>query len=348
LEGTTVMLGFDPEDQKGEPEREVFRIVKFQKEKPDSLTLADVVLHVQLFNAKYGSFFKATFDDAAKVVRDHKVPMIVVIETLEDILAGKANNVVLAYDKDDGKQVLLIKKTTEYKMFSSVVVFEFKYIFQKAKMSFEEEMNMKLTVMEQNINGPSVENDYINNPKFFITGKEVDDAKFDASRNNYNIVQDNGKTLARNGGTSSWNTTPVTTEMSTTQSYRARFRVANMKCTFLMFGVVSSSFSVYTSHPTGNGQWGWMAYVNSCRLQSHYTQNGSFTAPGICVFAGCIVTVEYYPKHGIIHYFVNNNPAAKHYNCTFNNGNARFAVALKDANSKVELLSVERIEDAYQ
>jgi len=347
LEGNPVTLCY--EEQKGEPESDVFQIVKFQKEKPDSLSLADVVLHVQLFNAKYESFFKATFDDPTKVVRDHKVPMVVVIDTLQEILAGKADNVVLEYEKVDEKQVLKIMKTVEYKMFSSVVVFKFCYKFQKAKMSLEDKMNMKLGALEQKINERRIEelDDDINNQKLFITGKKVDDAKFDASRNNHNTVQNNGKTLARTGGSTAWNTTPLTTLMSTTQSYRMRFRVACMNCSNIMFGVVSSSFSNHTGYPQGNGYYGWVAYCSTYTITSSYAQNGSFTTSSICVTGGSIITVEYHPKHGMIHYFVNNTPAAKHYGCSFNNGNARFAVTLYRATDKVELLSLEQIEDTF-
>jgi len=347
LEGRFVTLYY--EEQKGEPESDVFQIVKFQKEKPGSLSLADVILHVQLFNAKYESFFKATFDDPTKVVRDHKVPMVVVIDTLQEILAGKADNVVLAYEKVKEKEVLMIMKTVEYKMFTSVVVFKFCYKFQKAKMSFEDKMNMKLGALEKKIDGPRIEErDHdMNNPKLFIIGKKVDAAKFEPNRNNYNTVQNNGKTLARRGGSNGWNTTPLTTTMSTTQSYRVRFRVACMNTNHMMFGVVSASFSQYNSYPQGNGNYGWVAYCSGHRLSSSYQHNGSYKSASMLVTGGSIITVEYHPKHGMIHYFVNNTPAAKHYGCSFNDGNARFAVACNLTTDKVEVLSLEQIEDTF-
>jgi len=348
LEGTNVMLPTSLEEQKGEPEGEVFRIVKFQMKKPDSLTLADVVLHCQLYSEKYEGFFKATFDDPAKIVCNHEVPMDVIIYNLEEILSGKAENVFIVYEKVDGKKVLVIKRKIEYQMFNTTVAFEFCYIFQSAKMSFEEQINMKLGEVHQKINELKVGDNLhdLSTPKFFIAGKHIENAKFDASRNNQNCVKENGKLLTRKTTSTAWSTTPVNTLLGVGLSYRARFRVISMSSN-MMFGVVSSSFSVYTNYPQGNGSYGWVAYVPSYKLQSSYVHNGSFANSGICVLKGSIVTVEYYQKQGIIQYFVNNTPAALHYGCTFNNGNARFAVVFHNADSEVKLLSVEQIEDAF-
>merc|ERR1719221_639340 len=96
-------------------------------------------------------------------------------------------------------------------------------------------------------------------------------------------------------------------------AYRARFRWSQINTAKVMFGVVSNSFSQYSSYPQGSGYYGWMVCYCNGSYGSSWQQNGNFQNPGGCFpYAGSIVTVEFYPKHGSIQYFVNSAPAGRH------------------------------------
>lgn len=367
LEGRLVLLSMELQEQKGEPEKEEFRIVKFQKRKPETISLVEVVVDVHLFSPKFSSFFKATFDDPGKVVADHKIDMGTVVYTLEEILCGGVENVVMSYEKVDGKQFMTITTKLETKIFTRTVTFEFSYKFERAEMSLEERINMKvgeltilmqenqiekgdqrLRAIEKRMDDAMSKNDAMSNvPSWFIAGKPVEGVQFDVSSNNYLRVSDNGMTLTHHG-TTTFNTSAVNLRMKNTDPHRARFRMASFDVNNIMFGVVSNSFSRYTSYPSGNGHYGWVAYFHSGKVHASYQQNGTFVncgGPG--PFAGSVVTVEYYPKQKRIHYFVNSVPVAQHTGCTFNDGDCRFAVATRVINSIVKLLSVEQISDVF-
>jgi len=351
LEGTTVMLSMNPEEQKGEVEGEVFRIVKFQREKPDSLSLTDVVLHVQLFCKKFGSFFKAIFDNPAEISPDHKVPMDIVIYNLQEILSGKAENTHMAFEKDDGKETLLIIKSIKYPMFNTTVSFKFCYKFHKAKMSFEEHINMRLAEIHQDINKMKSESSLEEierklNMMHVIIGKPID-ARFVVDKNPDNSVEDEGKSLVRRTGSGSWRTIPVSFAMTSPHAYRARFLVATMQIDDLMFGVVNSSFSDHNTYPEGPGWDGWMVHFDDGERCSTYANNGTFKGETCCApLSGSTVTVEYYPKYGRIQYFVDKMPAGRHDGCSFTT-NGYFAVSNFNIGQKLKLLSMEEISDIF-
>lgn len=362
LEGRLVILSMEVEEQKGEAEKEEFRIVKFAKRKPDTISLAEVVVDVHLFSSRYSSFFKATFDDPARVVADHKIDMGTIVYTLEEILRGGVENVVMSYERVDGKEFMFIKTKLEAKIFVRTVTFEFCYKFEKTKMSLEERINMKIGELailfqehkiekgEQRLKAIEkfIEDVALpSHPPWFIAGKPTEGAQFDVSRNNYSRVSDNGMTLTHHAN-SGYNTTPVNINMKTTDAHRARFRIASHTFNNMMLGVISTSFSKYTNYPSGAGQYGWVANFYSNNLQTSYQHNGSFlNSGGPTPFAGSVVTVEFYPKQNRIQYFVNSTPVAQHTGCSFNNGDCRFVVALHDVNTVVKLLCVEQIPDDF-
>jgi len=344
FEGSTVTLSM--EEQKGEPEKEVFRVVKFQKIKPEAISLVDIVLNVQLYNLTYETFFKATFDDPTKIVAGHKIPMDIVIYTLEEVFSGNSENAIMSYEKTDGKEVLLIQTAIETKIFNRTLSYKFSYRFKRAKMSFEQRVDMKLGVIEQRLNELEVVEEKMNFG-MFIPGKRVMEASFEKKGNNKCTLADNGTTLTHTGATG-FNTTTLCTLMKNTVAYRARFRWAHINTTNVMFGVVSTSFSQYGSYPQGANYYGWVVYYASGTYNSSYGHNGSFENPGGCFpYAGSIITVEFYPKQGSIQYFVNSAPAGRYRGCTFNNGDCRFAVVTYDTGSKLKLLSVEQIQDVF-
>jgi len=360
IEGSTIMLSMKLEEEKGEPEKETFRIVKFQKKKDK----ADVVLHVELYNMKYNTFFKATFDDPRKVVADQNLPMGIIVCTLEEIFTGRVDKVVLQYDIQDGKEDLFIMTTITSMIFSRSVTFNFCYKFKMAKMSFEQRVDMRLGIIEQEVNNQDIQNGQLrldaveqkiwimdNRHIWFVPGKPVRGSRFDISRNNRYQLTDDGTTVTHTGTHGSWNTTTLNTQMKITQAHRAHFRLASFKYNAnitMMIGVVSSSFAQYTSYPQGNGYYGWVAYFYSSKLSASYQHNGSFqNAGGPTPFAGSIVTVEFYPRQGRIQYFVNSIPAGQHIGCTFNNGNCRFSVTTHMQSTKIKLISVEQIQDVF-
>lgn len=356
------MLNMELEEQKGEPEKEVFRIVKFQKTKPKDLCLTDIVLHVELYNMKTESFFKATFDDPAKIVADHKVPMDIIIYTLEEILSGHTNKLAVSYENNDGKETLVIMTAIDSKIFNKTLTFHFTYKFQLAKMSLEERIDMRCGIIEQKLKDQEIEKgdsrlvtieeklkdqDDTKWPMWFMPGKRVMEARFDITNNNLYTLMDNGKTLEHTGSNDSWNTAALTTRMNTTTAYRVRYRVASLTFGYMMFGVISSNYSRWQSCPD-NGTYGWVAYFHTSKLQSSFQQNGSFAnAGGPSPFAGSIVTVEYYPTQGCIQYFVNSAPAGQHTGCSFNNGDCRFSVATRTKGTKLRLLSLEQIQAVF-
>jgi len=363
LEGRLVLLSMELQEQKGEPEKEEFRIVKFQKRKPETISLAEVVVDVHLFNPKFSSFFKATFDDPGKVVADHKIDMGTVVYTLEEILRGGVENVVMSYERVDGKQFMTITTRLETKIFTRTVTFEFCYKFERAKMSLEERMNMKvgeLTILiqenqiekgEQRLSAIEERMDVVKPnvhvPSWILPGKPVEGVQFDVTSNNYHRLSDNGMTLTHHSS-QNWNTSALKLRMKNTDPHRARFRISSLDINHIMFGVVSSSFSRYTSCLEGNGQFGWMTFFYNGKIYTNYQHNGTFVncgGPG--TFAGSVVTIEYYPKQLRIHYFVNSVPVAQHTGCSFNNGDCRFAVSTYELNSIVKLLSVEQISDVF-
>lgn len=361
LEGRLVLLSTELQEQKGEPEKEEFRIVKFQKRKPESISLVEVVVDVHLFNPKYSSFFKATFDDPGKVVEDHKIDMGTIVYTLEEILCGGVENVVMSYERVDGKQFMTITTKLETKLFTRTVTFEFCYKFQRTEMSLEERINMKvgeLTIlMQENLieKGDQrlraieerMDDTMSNVPSWFIAGKPVEGVQFDVSLNNYHRVSDNGMTLTHHTS-NNFNTSAVNLRMKNTDPHRARFRIASLDVNNIMFGVVSSSFGRYTGYPGGNGQFGWVVQFYGGKVHSSFQHNGTFVnCVGPAPFAGSVVTIEYYPKQKRIHYFVNSVPVAQHTGCTFNDGDCRFAVTAYEVNSIVKLLSVEQISDVF-
>jgi len=358
IEGSTIMLSMKLEEQKGEPEKETFRIVKFQKKKGKT----DVVLNVELYNITYNTFFKATFDDPRKVVADQKLPMGIIVCTLEEILTGRADKVVLQYDNKDGKEDLFIMTTINSTIFNRSVTFKFCYRFQMAKMSFEERIDMRLGIIEQKVNNQDIEKGELrleaveqkiwimdNRLLWFIPGKPVRDSRFDISHNNKYQLTDDGTTVTHTGSTS-WNTTTLNTWMKVTQAHRAHFRFASLKpnaeCR-TMFGVVSSSFGNFASCPQ-NGTYAWVAFFFKHKLHTSYQHNGSFqNAGGPSAFAGSIFTVEFYPAQGRIQYFVNSIPAGQHIGCSFNNGDCRFSVTTHVQGTKIKLISVEQIQDVF-
>jgi len=384
LEGITTVLKMEVQEQKGEQEKVAFRVAKFQRKKPESISLVDEILVVHLYNLKYRTFFKATFDDPTKIVADHKISMDIVIWTLEEILSGRDQGVVMSYDNVDGKDVLLIKTAIGSKIFNRMVFYKFCFKFLSAKMSFEESIDMRVGEFVQRINeqiekieqresigmkvGESVQriNEQIekieqrleaieksleatidNDDKFFLTGKRVQGACFDVSNNSRHKVCDNGKTLIHSGKDSDFNTTPVTILMNT-EAHRARFRVVSHIYKNMTFGVISKSFSGYLSHPSNNTNH-WGAYFNGQSLSSNFQHNGNMQICGKppSPLPGSIVTVEYHPKQGSIHYFVNSIPVGYHTGCSFGYQSCRFAVSLYHQGTKVKLLSVEKIEGIF-
>jgi len=379
LEGRTVLLSMELEEQKGEAEKQEFRIVKFLKRKPETISLAEEVVDVHLFSRKFSSFFKATFDDPGKVVADAKMDMGTIVYTLEEILRGGVENVVMSYERLDGKQFMVIKTRLETKIFIRTVTFEFCYKFERAKMSLEERLDMKIGELailvheyqiekgEQRLKALEERKDNQSekgeqrlraleewkddvmpiSPTWLIAGKPVEGVQFDVSSNNYHRVSDNGMTLTHHASTG-WNTSAVNYRMKNTDPHRARFRIASLAVDYIMFGVVSDSFSRYTSNPSGNGQYGWVAYFYPGKLHSSKEHDGTFVhCGGPAPFAGCVVTIEYYPKQQRIHYFVNSVPVGKHFGGSFNNGDCRFAVSLHEQDAIVKLLSVEQISDVF-
>jgi len=359
LEGITTVLKMECGEQKGEQEKVAFRVTKFQRKKPESISLVDEILVVHLYSLKYHTFFKATFDDPTKIVADHKISMDIVIYTLEEILSGSDQSVVMSYDNVDGKEGLLIKTAIGSKIFNRIIFYKFCFKFQSATMSFKESIDMKVGEFTQSVKEQiekveqrldaieksledviSVDNDHT----WFLTGKVVQGARFDVSNNSRHSVCDNGITLIHDGENSSYDTTPVTILMNTV-AHRARFRVVSHAYEHLVFGVISSSFSSYNSHPANNTHY-WLAKFNASSLCENYQQNGKFEScskPSPCPFPGSIVTVEYYPIQGRIHYFVNSIPVGRHYGCNFTNLECRFAVSIYRQGIKVKLLSVEKI-----
>jgi len=355
LDGTTVNLRI--EEQKGEPDRLGLRIAKFQRSKPKGLTLDDLVLTVDLYCAKYGTFYKGTFEDPREVVGHSKIPMDIVVYILEEILTGgSGTNAVMSHVNDD-KNDMLIRAAIKCKMYQKTITYKFCYKFAKINPSKAEQIEMRMGVIEQDMIAHTVENIEsrlakaevmlmhmeIDGLKIFGIGKPVTPAKFECGSNNNQKSVENGTMLTHTGTNSAWNTSPVGVYMNNTEAYRARFRVADF-FNYMMFGVVSSSFAGHKTYPTGSGAYGWMIYFYSGKLSSYYQHNGSFqNAGGPTAFFGSVVTIEYYPKEGKIRYFVNATPAGQHYNCKFNNGNCRFAVSLYHTPAKVKLLSVEKI-----
>merc|ERR550534_328401 len=175
---------------------------------------------------KNDSFFKATFDDPAKIVADHKVPMDIIVYTLEEILSGHANKVAISYENNDGKENLIIMTAIESKIFNRTLTFHFSYKFQSTKMSLEERIDMRCGIIEQKLKDQEIEEghsrlvtieeklkdqDDTKWPMWFIPGKRVMEARFDITNNNLYTLTDNGKTLAHTGTNGSWNTTALTT-----------------------------------------------------------------------------------------------------------------------------------------
>jgi len=358
LEGTTINLSM--EEQKGEPESELFRIVKFQRSKPKDLALIDVVLTVHLFCPKYETFYKATFDDPSKVVPDTKVPMGIIVYTLEEILTGRAGDVLMSYENNDGKDDLLITTVINSKIFNRTVTFKFCYKFLKAEFSNDERIDMRLGMIEQELKEQGIGKEErlnaveeslrhmgIDSQMWFIPGKRIMPAQFDVSKNNHHTSAGNGSMLIHSGTDKVWNTTPVNIPMKNTVAYRGRFRVMSHMFDCMMFGVVSSSYSKYTGCPD-NGGYGWMAYFYDSKLNGSCQHNGSLqNAGGPSPFTGSVITVEYYPNEGRIQYFVNTTPVGQLMGCSFNNGDCRFAISLYHTGTKVKLLSVEQIENIF-
>jgi len=387
--GRTVMLSMKNDDQKGEPEKEVFRIVKFEKTKP-TISLVEFVLNVELYSMKTGSFYKAIIDDPAKIVRDQKVPMDIIVYTLEEILSGQADNLTVSYIVNDGKEILRVERAIDSRLGKVAWTVNFCYEFQMAKMSLEDRFGMRFGVIEQKLKGlqfnevhsdlKKIRNqfkqvvsrletneeeykrvvsrldtnekqlktlsDFSYNP-WFIPGIRLMDARFDISRNNRYTLSDNNKTLTHSGTNNSWNTTALTTRMSIRKAYRVRYRVASLNFDYLMFGVVSSSFSAWQSS-LGNNQYGWVVYFYSSKLRGSCLHNGSFvTADGPSPMAGSILTVEFYPKQGRMQFFVNSAPVGQFTGCSFNNGDCRFSVSTLYNGTKVKLLLVEQIQDIF-
>jgi len=332
IEGKIVYLSFKQDDAKGEPESESFRVNTFLLSKNE--------LKVALWRKKKGQLFEATFHNHKEVIPDHAVSIEVISDTLKQILTGTAENVQPSVGFNNDQYELVIKSTVEAIVFGKVI-FNFCYRLPMVKMALDKRNEMRIEEIER----------AIEDLKF--RGSEEEDgkvyAKFDATSNTYTTLEKNGSIMWHSSGGGSWNTTPVNFEMGNENAFRARFRVMSHVYNNLMFGIISNSYVGFNTCPSA-GHHGWMIHFHSNKVaSSQYIHNGSFSVfPNSCApWTGSIITVEFFPRHGRIQFSVNNLPAGQCTGCSFQDKSYGFAVSHYDLNTKVKLLSIERIEDFF-
>jgi len=335
LEGEYIYLNFHPQDEKeGEGDLEKFRVNAFKLTKNG--------LSVALYRKKPGQLFKYTWCDHKEIIPDKQLTMDVIADTLKQALTARADNVKSSVIRCNDVFVLEIRVQEATKLFGKVVVYNFKYKLPLAKLPRTDYVDMRFGEIEKEIalllkgeDAATKENDKI-------------EAKFVTKDNNNTNLENDGRVIVHTGSTV-WNSTPVNFEMTKNEAFRARYRINSHNFNYLMFGVISKSFSAFTSHPTGNGHYGWVAYFYDGKVGTSYQHNGNFRifSGGPAPFAGSIVTVEFFPQNGIIQYLVNDVPAGRHHGCSFPGDSFGFVVSHHDSGTKVELLGIERILDTF-
>jgi len=341
LEGEYIYLNFHSDDQKeGDSGMEKFLVKIFQLKEND--------LKVALWSKKRAQLFKATWIGHKAIIPDKELTMDVIANTLSQALTGDAANIKSSIEFCDKVLLLKIHVQQEVVLFMKTVVFNFTYKLPLAEMPRAEYVDMRFAEIEKDLV----------DLKLADSGKDLVDLKLADSgpggikaqfvaKHVYTSVEDNGL-LLRHVQACGWNATPLNYEMSNQEAYRASFRITSHEHNSIMFGIISNSFTIYNGG-VDNGKYCWFEYFRNGSYCKNYQHNGNFlTLSGGCgPVAGSIVTVEFFPQQGLIQYLINKVPAGKHHRCTFNENSYGFAVMHYYRNTRIRLVSIERIDDIF-
>lgn len=338
IKGSRIYLDIKSEES-GEPERAEFRVKEFCHTRGG--------LQVELWSKDHDKIFKLTITDPEEVVSDHKMSFECISDALKQILRNNVDNVTTSLKDTNGESVLQIKVPVESKVFNTEVIYDFTYKFPSVEISDHERLEIKVLELENIVAEIKLEIEEISREAgalIPVNAKVI--AQFDVSRNNHTSLSNNGRAIEHITGGGVYNTTPLNFEMKNRKAYRARFRVGS-QAEYFMVGVINRSFCQYQNYPA-NGQNGWVASFHPGNLKKSHQHNGSFKiySNGPAPLKGSIVTVEVCTKEGWIQYFVNGTPAGLHKECSFGSA-TRFAVVLSKLKDKVELLSLERLQDDF-
>jgi len=340
-EGKFVYLTFKKqelqEEGKGESESEEFCVNTFSQSTNE--------LKVALWSKKRCQLFKGTFKDHKEVIPEHALSIDVIADTFWHILTGGVENVEASIGQINNAAELSIKATTVSKVFGKTITYSFCYRLSQVEVSDVELIEMRFGDIERAIgeNKRAI-------AKLGIQANEEKDATgnayFDTSANSHTAAQNNGSILCHTSGNNCWNTTPVNFEMTNAEAFRGMFQVLGKDYQYLMFGIISSSYSKFETFPS-TGTHGWMIYYNNKKIHNSnsYLHNGKFnlTTPTSVLFEGSIVTVDFFPQQGRIQYWVNGVPVGENHGCTFEDKSYGFAVSTHNVNNKVKLFGIEKI-----
>jgi hypothetical protein len=382
LKGKLIYLNIHTE-QKGEPEKEEFRVTEF--------SITTHAIQASLFNVQRDQLYKLMTTDPKTVIPNHQMSMAVIYNVLLKSLVGDAESANVKISKSEE---LVIKAAPALKIFGATLQCEFVYKFSVAQISETEYVKVKFWEIEKRFcdlkndlhkrveleNGLSKRlqalESRVAEPASFDKQKQrlqlveerldeltaISDhkqlevleeqcakieAQFDVWRDPSVMEVDNCTKIHTSDG--NWHTVPVSYIMNNEEAIRCRFQVLDYSQTHsYMVGVISNTFNKYVGGYPANGGHGWAVHMYNAgnnSVSKSYARNGTFNAENNLpkLVTGSIVSIDFLPKEKQIKYSIDDKPMASLTKCTFDAKSYKFSVSIAAAGKTIRLLSLKRL-----